>query len=848
MSEFENIDPFEDERVKNVRLCAGAVFNLLYEVRNRNMVVTQIDMYQRFAKVLYPDYVTRYKQADISHFRTCSEKNRNPLPFSEPARRDSFHKDVKENYDALLNRADKFIRESLNLIDQGDMVWLGRALVELIIEDDEITDDAVFFIDKEGKDKSYIRDIEQVLLPGLLVGIIDYFAMNVPDNSVGKETVPNWLIKIRNVNEVDRSRVSIYTEHALKAETDVPPSIRRAEEGAFYPEQESYFNKALEEYGNAKTFFYNEQSRPLDSFFVCSDVSVRPAGVRQTPRYRTMRGRKTPKCTIAKLQALSMQTIITGMGGLGKSMMMHHLMVDAINNRDKYRKFPIFITLRDYKVCDDGNFEGMFKLLLKELNVRKAQISRSNLEEALDKGEVVLLLDGLDEVAPERLESFSKELNDFVSRYSESQFIMSSRQMSEFGEYGRFRIVDLCPMTKEQAKALVEKLEYRADEPEFKQEFIRRLDNDLYEEHKDFAQVPLLLNIMLTTYAAYDNIPSKIHVFYERAFRALAEQHDAGKRNGFHRPMKSGLEMNDLEKLIGEFCYLTYSENKYEFKLSEFRSFFDRMKTREKVDKPVSADNFLHDMEICLCMLYHEGEKYFFSHRSFQEYFTALYIADKGERKFKKLGEEYNSGRHGGGDMMFAMLYDMKTERVKEGMIIPLFESIFDTKPGENGYHKFLRIVYKVIDAADGNFERIGGFSIGGDGGNIYDACFVKAVGGELDTVFNNYYPYIVIPYYEEFMVDTVYDATDDDEELPFITYMTETNIVRRFGTEEAERRMKKFKMLGHIMRVPIDTVLDNPEKYADLIAVLEKDDCVTKWEYNMMKKYYDKLVEELEE
>ena len=265
---MDDFDPYEIGAVKNVRLCAGAVFNLLYAVRNRNAIETQVAMYERFAKILYPDYVGRYKQTDISHFRSCDEKNKSPLPFSEPARTSAFHNDIEENYDALLNRADKFIRSSLNLIDKNDMAWLGRALVGLVVEDKEIPDDAVLFIDKDGKDKAYLRGIEQTLLPGLIIGILDYVAQNVPDNSVGHETVPKWLVKIRNANEVERERVSIYRKHNLKVDLDIPASIRRAEEGAFYSEQEKYFEKALDEYGNAKTFFYNEQSRPLDDFLL----------------------------------------------------------------------------------------------------------------------------------------------------------------------------------------------------------------------------------------------------------------------------------------------------------------------------------------------------------------------------------------------------------------------------------------------------------------------------------------------------------------------------------------------------------------------------------------------------
>lgn len=735
----------------------------------------------------------------------------------------------------------------MNYIDSDDMNELALALIEIIIEDDNITDDTIIYIDKDGKDKAYIRNIQKASLPGLIAGIMDYIAQNSPDTSKARDYVKQWFVKTGKSNEVSRALISLY-EHDVNVEIEIPIDITRAEEGAFYPNQEVYFSKAKEEYGNAKTFFYNEQSRPLEDFFVCSDIAVRHIGLRSINIniFKFLIDNREPNCTIAKLENLSKQTIITGTGGIGKSMMMRHLMVDAIDNKDKYRRFPIFITLRDYKKVDGEQFESMFDLLLRELNLRQSNFGRNNLEKALDDGEVVLLLDGLDEVSPELLDGFSKEINDFASRYSNNQFIMSSRQMSEFGEYSRFRIVDLCPLTKEQAISLVNKLEYRDDEPEFKKGFIKRLDDELYSKHTDFAQIPLLLNIMLTTYAAYDNIPSKIHIFYERAFRALAEQHDAGKRNGFHRPMKSGLEMSDLEKLIGEFCYLTYKENKYEFKRSELYSFIDSMKEKDKLVDRLSPDDFLYDIELCLCMLYHEGDVYSFSHRSFQEYFTALYISDKGETRFRKLGEEYDQNKHGGGDMMFRMLYDMKTERVKEGMILPALERVFKCDDDENGYHRFLRNAYKYIVVSDTDMDRVRGLQLGGNCGNVYNVCFLMVIKEfEYDDIIDMYYPYIVVPYYEEFVSNTYYIA---DNDLPFDEIHSESAIIERAGSDNVDDILEEYTQIGCEMKIPTKKIFDEPDKYHDIIDVFEDDKCVLRREYKIMKGYYDSLVSEIEE
>lgn len=55
-----------------------------------------------------------------------------------------------------------------------------------------------------------------------------------------------------------------------------------------------------------------------------------------------------PDPTIDALKEISNFIIIEGTGGLGKSMMMRHLMMNTIDRVDFIGKLPIFVTLKDY--------------------------------------------------------------------------------------------------------------------------------------------------------------------------------------------------------------------------------------------------------------------------------------------------------------------------------------------------------------------------------------------------------------------------------------------------------------------------------------------------------------------
>ena len=52
--------------------------------------------------------------------------------------------------------------------------------------------------------------------------------------------------------------------------------------------------------------------------------------------------------TVATIAQHTKFAIIIGTGGLGKSMMMRHLLLNALANFDDLKLFPVFVPLKDY--------------------------------------------------------------------------------------------------------------------------------------------------------------------------------------------------------------------------------------------------------------------------------------------------------------------------------------------------------------------------------------------------------------------------------------------------------------------------------------------------------------------
>ena len=257
----------------------------------------------------------------------------------------------------------------------------------------------------------------------------------------------------------------------------------------------------------------------------------------------------------------------------------------------------------------------------------------------------MFLFDGYDEVKSANSQKVTQEIIDFSNRYSENHFILSSRPLDEFVGWSDFKEYSTVALNKKQALSLISKLDY---DVEIKDKFYKQLDVELFEKYKSFASNPLLLTIMLMTFEERVSIPDSKTDFYEQAFSALFHKHDAMKKGKYKREKISGLGYEDFKKVFSYFCFRSFFNNQYEF--TEKSALENIVKAKEKVYSygDFKESDYLDDMIKAVCMLVHEGLNYRFSHRSFQEYFAAVYttqLSDDEQRQFISSWLKSISGR-----------------------------------------------------------------------------------------------------------------------------------------------------------------------------------------------------------
>ena len=232
-------------------------------------------------------------------------------------------------------------------------------------------------------------------------------------------------------------------------------------------------------------------------------------------------------------------------------------------------------------------------------------------------------------------------------------------------------------MSKPKVIELIKKLDYDAG---VKKRFIDKVRNEYYETHESFLSTPLLAILMLLTFERNANIPEQLHLFYAKAFETLYEKHDATKEQ-HQRARKTSLQIDQFQSLFATFCLKSYVQEKMEFSTSEMTELIRESIRFQKMD--VDPTDFLFDIEESVCLVMKEGGSYFFIHRSFQEYFTAIFLKSCAEDMRDKFLDRVDFRIW---DSVLPMLFAMAASQVEPTWVASRLDKYLENvgpKPGQ---------------------------------------------------------------------------------------------------------------------------------------------------------------------
>lgn len=431
-----------------------------------------------------------------------------------------------------------------------------------------------------------------------------------------------------------------------------------------------YIEDSASRYSKTKSFFIRNESVGLYDFYV--PISIQ-SGKRVVvdPNY-------------SEISSHSKRNVILGTGGCGKSVLMKHLFLSCLLDQSK---IPVFIELRDL----NAKKSGIKSLIYEVLKSSKFDFDEEFITKAIKNGHFAFILDGYDEVTTSLRKRLVSDIKKLSKQGKDCSITISSRPDEVFSGIDEFCVYNVSRLSLDNACTLVDKLPF---DEQIKELFVKELKNGMYDRHVSFLSNPLLLSIMLLTFGQNAEIPTKLSIFYNQAYEALFQRHDALK-GGYKRERATNLDIQDFAKIFSVFCLQSYDKRSFSFARTEALEYID--KTKCYLNKEFENEGFLEDALNATCLLMEDGLKIVFSHRSFQEYFVAYYIIHSQPEAQKKLIKRYWKNMRS--DNVISLLLEMNQGLVERELFIPILTELYKgigvkNKVGITHYSKFMKSTY----------------------------------------------------------------------------------------------------------------------------------------------------------
>lgn len=362
--------------------------------------------------------------------------------------------------------------------------------------------------------------------------------------------------------------------------------------------------------------------------------------------------------------------VIRGSAGLGKSVLLKHFCLRHIDNKESC--VPLFLELRK---LDGAASKDLVTALHETFSQGPDGLTEDELRQELKLRTFSVLLDGFDEVGPDAYRDVEAAILKFSIDFPGCPLIVTGRSDRVFYSWEQFLVYDISPMTQDATIELISKLEY---DPDLKKSFISEAIPKLFSnKDRSFVQTPLLAILMLLTYELFAEVPDKMHLFYAHAFETLLRGHDVTKAQ-FRRPLKSMLPEEEFKRLFAAFCAATYSNRKYEFSFDEIELYIKQ--AIAACCLTASVREVIDDLVMSVCVMQYESLQYSFVHRSFQEYFTAVYLR---ESPLSVVSDFLESGYHPARESVIPMLVGMDRDRLEKEWCLPALDKLSSIVSGD---------------------------------------------------------------------------------------------------------------------------------------------------------------------
>lgn len=315
-------------------LCGTTFFDLLIANKKRGIVEPQL--MQNFIQIFDP---SSYYPGDTAKQNTAQYKKGQIngsgwIVFDKKEYIETINTSFKNEYYNFLDKISAFLKN--NIKDEKHLNMLGKQVIELIVSDNTITDDDEFYLESNQysiKKKDILTNKRYQIQP-IFFGVWKYIINKKIPNQNGIETYKQWFSSngpnqkvefISNIGNNQCKDLIIQNIEFMKQEIEMPIISDKDEDFDF----NSYLIKTKAYYSKVKTLLYEYQPHNFDTLFECSDI-IEPLETYESTKAKTRIENATHKKLYNEIG--NNKLLLTGTGGIGKSMMMKNLLLRAIED------------------------------------------------------------------------------------------------------------------------------------------------------------------------------------------------------------------------------------------------------------------------------------------------------------------------------------------------------------------------------------------------------------------------------------------------------------------------------------------------------------------------------------
>ena len=314
--------------------------------------------------------------------------------------------------------------------------------------------------------------------------------------------------------------------------------------------------------------------------------------------------------------------VVLGDPGAGKTTMMRYLSLSCAKSDSEV--FPIFVSLNKYTNSDMDNLLEYIHHTIEHRYGFPAL--RMHIDECLENGHALILLDGLDEVTIGDLEEAATayrhtcdQINDIALRYPDCRIAVTSRRAGWKGLLApSFKILSIKDFTWDEIETFTTNWFRHAPKKAGQLQSILSHQRGM----QSLAANPLLLSLIAIVFDKDLELPERRAKLYERCIQVLLTEWDA------HRGIKRASKFTTDRKrnLLEEIAFYFHEQRiRYfpkEYLLKVIRDFLPTVDI-----SPEEAPNILFEITTQHGLLKEQAaDVYGFLHLTIQEYFAAVQV------------------------------------------------------------------------------------------------------------------------------------------------------------------------------------------------------------------------------